>query len=294
MTSTEYGETPPSYQLEQQQPNYAHAPPLQEGQQQPQLSLSSLSGPPKFCSECGKKVDGRFCSNCGYDVINNTKVNRSQPNQQNNNIVAVDNTGPRMDQAVLTHNGTRLLWDFEKHTCCGDGQLGLYPGARDNLPPELRSKGITEQQWREWLDELDDIQKKISPTICCVLSTLCCPGGILQCILCATFCPLSSNHCFSCLPCCFGDWHAAIRQWQERVNAILIEYGMYVKLKSFKPWRNAPESKYKSNRGNGKDDNYEFSTMEISLTPAATNLLRCEPWDNGINDVCTSGRGRAL
>ena len=37
-----------------------------------------------------------------------------------------------------------------------------------------------------------------------------------------------------------------------------------------------------------------MSMLEIALTAAESQKLMSESWDNGVNDGCTSGRGRFL
>ena len=122
----------------------------------------------------------------------------------------------------------------------------------------------------------------------------CVPGIFVQSILCAMFCPISMDHCFSWLPCCYGDWYAGMKKWQEEVNILLIQHNMHVKLMTYKPWQRSPKSMLHGSRIAGKDHNYEMSMMVISLTEAETMKLRLESWDHGVNDGCTSGIGRLL
>lgn len=49
-----------------------------------------------------------------------------------------------------------------------------------------------------------------------------------------------------------------------------------------------------ASRVSGKDENYEMSMLEIALTADESRKLMEESWDNGVNDGCTSGRGRIL
>merc|ERR1712061_463439 len=117
------------------------------------------------------------------------------------------------------------------------------------------------------------------------------PGLLAQSILCALFCPISMEHSLAWLPCCYGDWYAGLRTWQADVNAVLNLHNMHVKLITYKPWQQAPKSMLHGSRIAGKDQHYEMSMMVISLTESETHKLKLESWDQGVNDVCTSGIG---
>ena len=77
--------------------------------------------------------------------------------------------------------------------------------------------------------ELMENQKR-APSIVGCLSMFCCPGLVAQSILCAMFCPISMDHCFTWLPCCYGDWYAGLQKWQTDVNLVLNRNDMHVKL----------------------------------------------------------------
>ena len=102
------------------------------------------------------------------------------------------------------------------------------------------------------------------------------------------------DHCLKRLPCCYGDWYAGMRKWQDEVNSVLNQYDMHVKLMTYKPGSRAPKSKLYGTRIAGKGQDYEMSMMVISLTPDETEKLQIESWDHGVNDGCTSGIGRLL
>ena len=137
------------------------------------------------------------------------------------------------------------------------------------------------------------IQKR-APSIVGCLCMFCIPGGVAQSILCALFCPISMDHCLTCLPCFYGDWYVGLKKWQDDVNFILNQHDMHVKLITYKPWQKAPMSKLHGSRVAGKDHNYEMSMMVISLTEDETEKLKIESWDQGVHDTCTSGIGRLL
>ena len=69
---------------------------------------------------------------------------------------------------------------------------------------------------------------------------------------------------------------------------------MHAKLKTFKPHNKAPQSLNKAQRVAGKDHNYEMGMLIIALNATEARKLMQEPWDNGVNDGCTSGIGRML
>ena len=189
--------------------------------------------------------------------------------------------------------GDRLIYDFEKVPCCPFETVGLDPKVAESIPWELEDAGITEDQWRRWMNELMEIQK-LSPSVAGCLCMFCFPGFIPQSLLCALFCPISMDHPCSCLPCCYGDWYAGLRNWQREVNEVLNLRDMHLKLMTYKPWQKAPMSIMRQDRTTGKDDNYEMSMMVIALTEEEAMKLKCESWDHGVNDGCTSGIGRIL
>ena len=56
----------------------------------------------------------------------------------------------------------------------------------------------------------------------------------------------------------------------------------------------APKSLGFNTRKIMKDEKYEMSMLEIALTASESRKLMEESWDIGVNDGCTSGRGRCL
>ena len=189
--------------------------------------------------------------------------------------------------------GNRLIYDFEKIACCPWQVVGINAWVKDQLPWELMAKGITADQWRDWMLELMEIQKMATSIIGC-LCIFCFPGFVPQSILCAIFCPISMDHCFKWLPCCYGDWYVGLSKWQNDVNFVLNRHDMHLKLITYKPWQKAPKSKLHGDRIAGKNHDYEMSMMVISLTEAETEKLKMQSWDQGVNDTCTSGIGRVL
>jgi hypothetical protein len=140
--------------------------------------------------------------------------------------------GLRLDKAKRI--GDRLVIDFEKHACCPLTTVGLDPDCKNYVPEELRIKGISQEMWAEWCDELMKVQKK-SPSIYGCLCLFCCPGFLFQAMLCAVLCPTSGDHCLKCLPCFYGDWHVGLAKWQKKVNEVLNRKDMHAKLKTYKP-----------------------------------------------------------
>ena len=258
------------------------------------------------CINCHKDVPcGNYCSNCGKPIVQTTQPrsisqlnsNRLPPiNPRHSTTVSlpspvVIDTNHKLDMAHKV--GNRLIYDFEKVSCCPWQTVGLDPKVQDQIPWELEGKGITKEQWRDWMTDLMKNQKK-APSIAGCLCMFCFPGAIPQSILCALFCPISMDHCLTCLPCFYGDWYVGMRKWQDKVNAVLNQHDMHVKLITYKPWQKAPMSKHHGNRVAGKDHNYEMSMMVISLTENETEKLKMESWDQGVHDTCTSGIGRLL
>lgn len=230
-----------------------------------------------------------------------TEVHTTQPNskytQQEVPSVAIISQprqpDPKHKYDMAYKSGNRLIYDFEKVSCCPWQTVGLDPNVKDQLPDELHDKGITEVEWRNWMVDLMEIQRK-APSITGCLCMFCIPGALAQSILCAMFCPISMNHPLKWLPCCYGDWYAELRKWQDDVNSVLNQHDMHIKLTTYKPWQKAPKSKLHGYRIAGKDHNYEMSMMIISLTEAETEKLKIESWDQGVHDTCTSGIGRVL
>ena len=77
-------------------------------------------------------------------------------------------------------------------TCFPGQPSGLDVGVKDQLPSELAVKGITIEEWRSWINELEEVQE-MHPTICGCMLMFCFPGGLVQSILCAMFCPISGK-----------------------------------------------------------------------------------------------------
>lgn len=194
---------------------------------------------------------------------------------------------------MIVKEGNRLIIDFEKVACCMGQKVGLHPQVKNRIPLEIECKGISRDTWFKWMSKLDEIQKK-APSICGCLIMFCFPGLFVQSTLCALLCPLSMDHMFSWLPCCYGDWYAALKNWMDDVNNVLNQVDMHAKLVTYKPFNYAPRSALFEDRTRGKDQNYEMSFLIIALTKEESIKLQIESWDHGINDKCTSGIGRCL
>ena len=259
-----------------------------------------------FCTNCDKDVaGGNFCCDCGKALVQTTQPlsisnlnnHRLPPiNARQSTTVSIPSpvtidTNHKLDMAHKV--GKRLIYDFEKVSCCPWQTVGLDPKVKDQIPWELERKRITKKQWNDWMTDLMKNQKR-APSIAGCLYMFCIPGGIAQSILCALFCPISMDHCLTWLPCFYGDWYSGLRKWQDQVNSVLNLHDMHVKLITYKPWQKAPMSKLHGTRIAGKDHNYEMSMMVISLTEDETEKLKMESWDQGVHDTCTSGIGRLL
>ena len=277
---------------------------------------------------------GNYCPNCGKLLVQTTQPMSSAPQLNTNTTKlphittrdvggSANSEGPRLTDlpksvaapqaqrqkmvalpspvtADKSHKGdmaykvgNRLIYDFERVACCPCQVVGLATGVEHQIPWELAEKGITANQWHDWMLELMENQKK-APSIVGCLSMFCLPGFIPQFFLCLFFCPISMEHSFKWLPCCYGDWHAGLRKWQDDVNFVLNRNDMHVKLITYKPWQIAPKSKLHYRRIVGKNHDYEMSMMVISLTKAETEKLKMQSWNQGVNNTYISGIGRVL
>ena len=266
---------------------------------------NTVSPPENFCHHCRASISGgNYCEFCGRALNEASKPADSTPRFGANKLPPITTVKqaetPRPASPDKNHKydmalriGDRLVYDFEKVACCPGQVVGLDPHVEDALPWELEQEGITREQWRTWMKALMKNQRR-APSIAGCLCMFCIPGLWAQSILCALFCPISMDHCLKCLPCCYGDWYAGLREWQADVNAVLNHHNMHVKLMTYKPWQQAPKSMLHGNRIAGKDHNYEMSMMVIALTEEETHKLKMESWDHGVNDGCTSGIGRIL
>ena len=266
-----------------------------------------VSDPVKFCKHCGATVlGGNYCSFCGRLLaLTNQPLSTISPLPLKQlppirTVQQAEVAHPSQVTTDIQHkhdmaykDGQRLIYDFEKVGCCPGEVVGIDPHVKDALPWELEQKGITKEQWHDWMIALMDNQK-LAPSITGCLCMFCVPGFLAQSILCAMFCPISMDHCLKWLPCCYGDWYAGLRKWQNDVNSVLNHHDMHVKLMTYKPYQKAPKSRLHGSRIAGKDHNYEMSMMVISLTEEETERLKLESWDHGVNDGCTSGIGRLL
>ena len=190
-------------------------------------------------------------------------------------------------------NGDRLVYDFERATCCPGQPSGLDADVENQVPTELARVGVDADEWRKWVEELRDIQK-VAPTATGCMIMFFCPGLVVQSFLCAMLCPISANHCLTFLPCCYGDWYARLQEWMDKVNLVLNTKDMHAKLMTYRPHHAAPKSKRYVERILGKDEKYEMSMLVIALTKEESLKLQQESWDHGVNDCFPSSRGRIL
>lgn len=252
---------------------------------------------PNFCWKCGVRFGSEklpiHCFSCGTPTNASNSSYANPITQQPSNEAFGGGSSNGIQLTLHTIISNRLVIDFEKVSCCPWEHVGLHDGVKGSMPQEIASKGISPQLWKEWMEKLQDIQK-LAPSVAGCLCMFCFPGFLPQSILCAMFCPISSNHPFSFLPCCYGDWYDKLNKWQIKVNETLNRYEMHAKLMTYKPHNGAPRSKLYSQRVAGKDHNYEMSFLVIALTKEESEKLILESWDHGVNDKCTSGIGRCL
>lgn len=215
----------------------------------------------------------------------------AQPVTLNNAVHPTYQPNNPNDMSVLI--GDRLIYDFERSSCWPGQVTGLEAQVKDNVHPLLVERGVTAQQWHQWMSELERAQEKAGSVAGC-LCTACFPFGVIQTLVCLMCCPLSMNHALSWLPCCYGDWYEALRKWTDNVNGTLRTMGMYAQLVTYKPFSLAPKSKFYARRSAGKGRDYEMSFLVIALTPTESATLEQEGWDHGVHDACMSGRGRCL
>lgn len=76
--------------------------------------------------------------------------------------------------------------------------------------------GVTSHKWNEWISEFEDINKRLGMNGWSLLASLLIPtcGLIVYCYLCF---PPARKHCLSWYPGCYGNYHEALRIWQEKV-----------------------------------------------------------------------------
>ena len=161
-----------------------------------------------------------------------------QPTEQGSSRQSRRASNCRAD--MIVREGNRLIIDFEKVPCCIGQEVGLHPQVKDRIPSEIESNRISADTWFKWMSKLDEIQKK-APTICVCLM-FCFPGLFTQSALCALICLLSMDHMFSWLPCCYGDWYDALKNWMDDVNDVLNQADIHAKLVTYKPFNYAPRS----------------------------------------------------
>jgi len=293
----------------------------------PNYPATQIPDPPErqsFCSKCGSKLKEEVnnCTLCGQQIVISMQPvamygnyilppplqtyahtplqPTSTPGAQPATILQQPISGSSHDIPKSTLNmelyiikDNRLIIDFEKVSCLPCQTVGVDPRVFNNAPSPLKLKGITDPQWRKWMEDLMEVQKK-APSIVGCMTIFCFPGLLIQTILCACFCPTSASHVLDCLPCFYGDWHSALKAWMESVNKELNPIDMHAKLLTYKPHNSAPRSILYGDRTAGKNGDYEMSFLVIGLEKQASEKLMIESWDHGVNDGCTSGIGRVL
>lgn len=140
--------------------------------------------------------------------------------------------------------------------CCIGEVASLDPKVKDYIHPSVREKGISPSEWKQWMEGVDGIQKKAPSVTGCLLLFLF-PGGLFSSSFLYNVLP-DSKGTLSWLPCFHGYWYAALKKWQEIVNARLSLYGMYAKLVTYKPVGSASRSRRYEERIVAKDHSYEM------------------------------------
>ena len=289
-------------------PNMIAPPPYSEA-----LVNEACEAPlePNFCSSCGNKLENLQIACPACHVLVNQPMQMgagkgnsiapapvimqqpySQPPPNNDAVVIQESVSLSNIEFYKVYDG-RLIIDFEKVSCLPFETVGIKQQNMDCCPDPLKKKGITDSDWQKWMQDLMVVQKKAPSVIGC-LTIFCCPGLLIQSMLCAMFCPTSKSHFLDCLPCFYGDWYRGLTEWTTKVNAVLNDKDMHAKLLTYKPYSRAPKSMFFSDRVTGKDHNYEMSFLAIGLNKSASEKLIGESWDHGVNDGCFSGNGRIL
>ena len=266
-------------------------------------SLFQASNKPNFCSNCGKKLDSTLCPTCGLYAVPPPEPIQTQPGigfspssvtpitqETHNECIPTQSTSSLQFYKIFDN---RLIIDFEKVSCTPCQTVGIFDQNLRSCPDPVKKKGISDAQWKKWMEDLMEVQRK-APSVLGCLTIFCFPGFLPQSIICAMCCPTSSSHPLDCLPCFYGDWYRGLDKWMKTVNMELNKIDMHAKLLTYKPHSRAPKSMFHGQRVTGKDHNYEMSFLAIGLNKAASEKLISESWDHGVNDGCMSGHGRIL
>eukprot|EP01135_Chromosphaera_perkinsii_P011238 Nk52_evm19s2367 gene=Nk52_evmTU19s2367 len=131
----------------------------------------------------------------------------------------------------LEKRGQRIVIPYNTKECCC---RGIKP--RVALPNELRDKGVTPEQWDDWVNVrlLQNIEVQW-PSVCCdtVMNFLTCFFWV-GCNRCRG-CP-SLRYCCTCQCCCPSSMCDPlpaldnIKQWQKEFNALVLNpLGLHVK-----------------------------------------------------------------
>lgn len=257
------------------------------------VSINNIIVENRFCTECGLTSDrtSRVCETCLSDARKRSHPEQKQQSVRSKSLpsfrparkslldepdaVAV----PQVRNDSAERIGDRLVYDFQKMSwCCGSQVVGLESQVKREIPVELVKIGVSSALWYAWIQELEDIQKSKAPSRCCIALS----HSVCLCL------PLFTNHCLTCLPCCFGAWQDSLRHWIDNVNLTLNESGMHAKFLTYVGASNTiPNSVIDKHR---HDLNNEISLLVIALTQRETDELQGQYFIRGRGPCCDSGK----
>jgi hypothetical protein len=141
---------------------------------------------------------------------------------------------------LLNASKNRVLVRYRHSGCCGSGGLE----ASDNVPLQLRQKGLTQEEWVHFVGEFEQQVPSTEPGVLCTV--------LSWAFLVPLFCYCQQKTSFN----------AAVRKWLQEFNEVLVPKGMYAKFQTV------------MNRGGGDDENYN-PEESVSWLVIATTHIEC-------------------
>ena len=185
-----------------------------------------------------------------------------------------------------------LVYDLDVITCCGGGR-GVDAVVVNDLPPEIQAAGVSLDQWRSWMESLRWIQNNKQPKggftvwLCCLVVPI-----FTGCFW-LPLCPLSSVEMGTCLPCCWGTYHAAMHQWLADVNKTLEPKGIKARFLNYKhPEANAYRPRTPASYGRAAMT--DLITLEFAFGANDIANLYSSKVHVGNPCHCPSDEGRAV
>lgn len=132
------------------------------------------------------------------------------------------------------------------------------------VPRELAARGLTQERWEYWIDQLSEAQKHRASCCCTCISRYTCI--LLPCFA-SCICSKYKEQ--------VEDWSRELFDWQVRFNSELAKLGIFVKTKSVC-------FVYRDLKGNHRN---RFRWLAFSFEQADTQMLQNEPHMSG--DVVT-------